>query len=179
MDYIRLFSREYDYKTVSSSVNSFIKDVRRELPELDGKGNVINLAQIQIDGLKKFENQYKEKEFLGMSKGFKNANGKVEMVVITSEHIEYAKKYLRLEDEYICYTTMNKVLMQLIKGEIKVQDIDNRANKRSAVLKLEEKEQIIQELKQKEEQTQKEMKVAKLIKEEYEEKLEKKEGNIR
>lgn len=170
MDYVRLFSLEYDYKTVISSINSFIKETVKELPELQGKGKPINLAQMQVKELKKFEKLYKKSDFLGSSRGFKDNNGEIKMIQITDEHIEYARKYLKLEDEYICYRTMEQAISKLIKGEITKEEIDQMIEKRKAFLALKKKEQEKQELTQQAEKTDKEMKAAKVLKEEYEKK---------
>ena len=128
-DYVRLFSNQYDYKTTIDSVNTFIKEVAKRNPELTGKDKTINIARKQIYQLNKYKRQYNSKDFLGVKKGYKNLNnGEITEAVITKEHLEYAKKYLKLEDEYICYITMNKAIAQLIKGEITIEEIENRIN---------------------------------------------------
>lgn len=171
MDYVRLFSEQYSYKTVINSVNSFIKQVQREIPELQGRGKPINLAQIQVRELKKFEKQYKKSDFIGLTIGFKDNNDEMKMVTIDSEHIDYAKKYLQLEDEYICYSTMNKAISSLAKGEITKEEIDERIEKKKAFLELKKKARKKQELTEKAVQTGMKMEVAQALKKEYEEKM--------
>ena len=129
MDYMRLFSEEYDYKTIINNINTYMKTASKEMPELQGKDKPINMATIELKSLKKYSKPYKSKDFVGTERGFVNSDGKTEMVTITEEYLEYAKKYLHLEDEYICYLTMNSILSKLIKGEITFEDIDKRMTK--------------------------------------------------
>ena len=126
MDYLRLFSEEYDYRTITNSINTYMNTASKEMPELKGKGKSIDRATIEIKTLRKYSKPYQTKDFLGQKMGFVNSEGKIEMITITQEHIEYAKKYLHLEDEYICYATINSILLKLIKGEITFEDIDAR-----------------------------------------------------
>lgn len=126
MDYLRLFSEEYDYRSITNSINTYMNTASKEMPELKGKGKSIDRATIEIKTLRKYSKPYQTKDFLGQKMGFVNSEGKTEMITITQEHIEYAKKYLHLEDEYICYATINSILLKLIKGEITFEDIDAR-----------------------------------------------------
>ncbi len=136
MDYVRLFSeaserkKEYNYDTVINCLNAYMRTAKVEVPELQGKGKPIGKANIQIRSLKKYSMPFRSKNFIGSKIGFKDSDGNIEMTTITEEHIEYVKKYLHLEDEYICDKTVNSALSKMIKGEITFEEIDKRMNKK-------------------------------------------------
>ena len=176
MDYVRLFSSEYDYNTVMRNINAFIKEVGKEIPEIQGKGKPINLAKIQIKRLEQYKKQYKSSDFVGTSIGFRDDNGDTKMVVVTNEHVEYAKKYLKSQKEYICYKTISDTISKLIKGEITQEKIEQMIEHKNAVSTLRKKEQEKQGLMLQQEQTEKEMKAAKALKEDYEKKVKQKLG---
>ena len=130
MDYMRLFSEEYDYKTIINSINKYMKIVSKESPELQEKDKLFNIANMEIKSLKKYSKPYQSKDFVGSSRGFVNSEGKTVIVPITEEYITYARKYLQLEDEYICYATMNSALSKLVKGEVTFEEIDEKTTKK-------------------------------------------------
>lgn len=124
MDYMRLFSEDRDYKSIINGVNSYIKIASKEASELQGKDKPINKANIEIKSLKKYAKPCQNKDFVGERRGFYDSDGKIETVTITEKHVEYAKKYLQLHNEYICYSTINSILSKMVKGEITFEDID-------------------------------------------------------
>ena len=130
MDYMRLFSKEYDYKTIINSINQYMKIASKEIPELQGKDKPLHMANIEIKSLKKYSRPYKSNDFIGTSKGYVDSKGKTIMVPIAEEYITYARKYLQLEDEYICYATMNSALSKLVKGEVTFEEIDEKTTKK-------------------------------------------------
>ena len=130
MDYIRLFNSKEnpDFDSTIDSVRKFIIATEKFFPELKGKDNILSIACKRTSLLNKYRRQYKKSEFLGSKRGFLNPDtGKIEMTVITQEHLDYARKYLLLQDEYVCATTMGEALNKLIKGEITKEEIDKRS----------------------------------------------------
>ena len=150
MDYIRIFSPNdsISFSNTIIAIKDFLRVTGRILPELVGPNKPINLANRRMYELKKYERPYKVSDFLGSKRGFVNpVTKKMEMVVITQEHLDYAKKYLFIEDEYICATTMGEALNKLIKGDITREEIDERYNSISQLSKKKkEKEEKSSEL---------------------------------
>lgn len=132
MDYIRLFVSETSsnkYTTAMSEIYVFLKRTRLFIPELREPNDTIYMAYQNVTNLEKYAKPYKESNFLHTKRGFINpATGEPEMVVITEEHISYAKKYLKIIDEYLCANTMGETLNKLIRGEISKEEIDERYN---------------------------------------------------
>ena len=170
-DFVRLFSKEYDYKTVISSVEEFLKNAAYESPELQGRGKPINNARIKIKDLKKYEKQYQGKDFIGTQRGFISPKtGQVDgMIEITEEHFELAKRYLHLEDEYLCYNTVSQTISKLISGQIKKEEIEERESQVRKVQELKGKDDTKQELEAEASETQRIMEEAGALKAEYEE----------
>lgn len=135
MDYIKLFGKQ-DSKNVElviSEAKEFLRTTGKFIPELVGTKKPINIANSMVIELKKYKRPYKATEFLDSKRGFVNPNtGKLEMVTVTQEHLDYAKKYLHLNGEYICATTMGETLSKLIKGEISKEEIDKRYEEMTA-----------------------------------------------
>ena len=150
MDYMRIFSPEdsRNFSNTIIAIKEFLRVTGKILPELVGPNKPINLANRRMYELKKYERPYKVSDFLGSKRGFVNpVTKKMEMVVITQEHLDYAKKYLFIEDEYICATTMGEALNKLIKGDITREEIDERYNSISQLSKKKkEKEEKSSEL---------------------------------
>ena len=141
MDYIRLFVSETSsdiYTTAMSEINMFLQRTRLFIPELREPNDTIYMAYQNVKNLEKYAKPYKESYFLHTKRGFINPDtGKPEMVEITEEHISYAKKYLKIIDEYLCANTMGETLNKLIRGEISKEEIDERYNQ--MVSRLEQK----------------------------------------
>ena len=124
-DYYRLFSREYDYKTIVESTNAFVRQARAENEDIQGRNNPILLASKKIYELKKYEMPYNAKSFLGTKRGFKKAGSEeIELQETTEKHVEYAKKLLNIRDEYICHHTMDKAIADIMKGDVPFEQID-------------------------------------------------------
>lgn len=138
MDYIRIFSPEdsRNFSDTIIAIKEFLRVTGQILPELVGPNKPINLANRRMHELKKYERPYKVSDFLGSKRGFIDpVTKKTEMVVITQEHLDYARKYLFLEDEYLCATTIGEALNKLIKGDITREEIDERYNSFSQLSK--------------------------------------------
>lgn len=135
MDYIKLFGKQdsKNIELVISEAKDFLRTTGKFIPELVGTKKPINIATSRVIELKKYKRPYKATEFLESKRGFVNPNtGKLEMVTVTQEHLDYAKKYLHLNGEYICATTMGETLSKLIKGEISKEDIDKKYEEMTA-----------------------------------------------
>lgn len=132
MDYIRLFVSETSsnkYATAIGEIYLFFNRTRLFIPELREPNDTVVMAYQNVTNLEKYAKPYKESNFLNTKRGFINpATGEPEMVEITEEHISYAKKYLKITDEYLCATTMGETLNKLIRGEISKEEIDERYN---------------------------------------------------
>ena len=91
-------------------------------------------------------------------------------VMPTEQDVDKCIEYLKNQEVLVCDKTVRDTVRAYIKGEIDVT-VENKSV-------LESKEHMLQELKQQEALTNKEMQTAKVLKEEYKEKLEKKQGKI-
>ena len=129
MDYIRLFSPKgtFDYSETIVEAKKFLRETERFMPDFNGEDKLFNIAHRMINKLRKYERPFKMSDFLNMKKGFMDPKtGHVEMTTITQEHIDYAKKYLKITDEYMCATTMGEAISKLIRGDITKEEIDRQ-----------------------------------------------------
>lgn len=129
MDIAKLFSdgTGLEYQTVINSINKYMTMAGNEIAELKGAPELVRLARTYIGSLSKYSRPFKDKDFINAQKGVIDKDGNINMTTINEQDIRYALKYLRITNEYICYATVNKVILELLKGDITFESIDNMA----------------------------------------------------
>lgn len=133
-DYVRLFSNEYNFEAAKENIDEFIRQVGRDNPELHGEGKPIQLARRQVNGLNKYKKQYRKQDFIGVNLIIPDKKtGREISQEITEEIVDYAMKYLRLVDEYICSSTIDEAIKKIILGDVTREDIDNKILRREPV----------------------------------------------
>lgn len=113
-DFVRLFSKEYNYAKTIKAVKEFLDFVAKECPELAGAGKPIHKARMVINKLKKYEKEYRKEEFVNTKRGFLDKDGNTSFVEITDAKLEQVKSYLKAIDEFICNKTVDDTIRKFL-----------------------------------------------------------------
>ena len=122
-DYFNMFAKG-KYKKES------FKDVEKQLEVIEGLCKSIPELRKSIAGIKKqkrilesYKKPFFRNEINRMGYVDPKTN-KVNMVEITDEIVEDAKRYINITENFLCSKTMQAIILKIVKGEISKEQID-------------------------------------------------------
>lgn len=114
-NYMILFSEEFEYSKTITSINEFFNYIEVICPELQGNGKLINLAKTEVKKLRRYEAKYSPRDFVDTKRGFIDEYNEAKIVEISEERLNEIIKYLKDNNEYICYSTVNEAINKFVK----------------------------------------------------------------